>query len=110
MPDVRDYHEYLGKYVSPKSARPSVSLEIAKTPEGCFIVKLEGHDFPAIAVNKSILFTTGDVIYARIPWFAKRPYARLEMYMIVRLDKKYYFISPGQKPDIPNWLLKIDTE
>ena len=108
MPDVRNYDEYLGKYVSPEGARSARSLEITKSPEGRFIVKLEGHDIPAVCVNGSILFTTGDVVYSYIPEFAEKPYAQLEFFIIVRLDKKYYFISPGLKPDIPYRLLKIE--
>lgn len=110
LPDVYEYHEYVGKYVRKVGPGDKVFLEVAKTSEGRFIVKVENHDIPAVAVNRSIAFTTGDVVYSCLPQLGKKPYAALEMFMVVRLDGKYIFLSPGERPSEKNEFIKLNGE
>ena len=91
-PRIRSYQEYVGKYS--RGARPI--LEVATDPAGRFLAKLEGHTIPAIATNRSILFTSGDVVYApTLPRLGPKPHAVLEFFTLTRQQDRYVFTSPG---------------
>ena len=88
-PDLKKYDEYLGRYLRKKDdAR--VFIEVFKDAEGRFIVKLEGHEIPAVAYNRGILVTTGDIVYSRLPRLGPRPHATLEMFVLSKVKGQYY--------------------
>jgi hypothetical protein len=100
MPDVESYDEYVGAFARRASARRPF-VEVTRS-EGRFFVKLEGHTIPAVPRNKCIFFTTGDVVYSRLPAFGEKPYCTLEMFLIMRSEDTFLFGSPGRPP--AKWL------
>jgi len=86
---ITSYEEYVGNYRV--GGKP---IEIVQDEARRFFVKLEGHTIPGVAVNNTIVFTTGDVVEARLPSLNLKEYASLEYFMIVREDGKFYFGSP----------------
>lgn len=109
MPDVRNPDEYQGVYTGGKDGnRPFLS--ISKTDDGRFFVDLEGHRIPAVYRNGSIIFTTGDIVYSELPTFGAKAYCTLEMYMVLRTDGKFYFASPGTRPEEWMELLRSDPK
>ena len=98
MPDVEQYEDYLGTFGrGADSDRPY--FEITKDESGGFNVKLEGHTIPAVQRNKTVVFTTGDVVYSSMPTLSEKPYCTLEMYMVIRTEGKFFFGSPSTPPD-----------
>jgi hypothetical protein len=83
---ITSYDEYVGRY-----RYKNKPLEITQDEAKRFFVKLEGHTIPAVAMNNSIIITTGDVIEARLPNLNEKKYASLEYFMIVREGDKFFF-------------------
>lgn len=102
LPDVESYDQYIGKYRHPGFVERRGIIEVKKSDSGRFVVKLEGHVMPAVAANRCVYFTTGDVVYSRLPELGSKPYAELEFFMIVRLDGDYVLMSPGHNLDDRN--------
>lgn len=109
MPDAKEPDIYLGTYegipsdVPPDFSRPSPrapSLTIAKTSDGRLFVEIEGHRIPAVYSNRTILFTTGDVVHSDLPPLDKQPYCKLEMFTVLRTGGKFYFTAPGVPSDL----------
>ena len=91
-PQIESYQEYVGKYG--RGGRPV--LEVVTDAAGRFLVKLEGHTIPAVAANRAILFTSGDVVYApTLPRLGPKPHAVLEFFTLTRQQDRYVFTSPG---------------
>jgi len=109
-PDAQDYDEFVGKYAAPRSAENPLSLEITKTPEGRFLVKFQGHEYPAVAVNRTIVFVTGFVSHSPMPKLGKSPYAELNFKIVVRYGGRYYMHSPGTPAGKENRLVKQKTQ
>lgn len=101
MPDVERYNDYLGAFGRGADATRAF-LEITEDGNGRFHVKLEGHTIPAVQRNKTVVFTTGDVVYSSMPRLSDKPYCTLEMYMVIRTGGKFFFGSPSTPPD--KWL------
>lgn len=97
MPDVESYEDYVGAFARRAAARRPF-VEVTRS-EGKFFVKLEGHTIPAVPHNKSIFFTTGDIVHSRLPAFGEKPYCTLEMFLIMRSDGTLYFGSPAMPPE-----------
>jgi hypothetical protein len=98
MPDVQNPDDYQGCYTRGKNAnRPFLS--VSRAEGGRLFVDLEGHHIPAVYRNKSIIFTTGDLVYSQIPMFGAKPYCTLEMFMVLRTEGKFYCASPGTRPE-----------
>lgn len=99
MPDIKSYDEYVGKYGRAGGAGARSLIEVTKDTAGRFFVELEGHTIPAIAVNRGILFTTGDVVHdSRLPRLGPKPHATLELYSLTRHKDRYLFTAPGAPP------------
>jgi hypothetical protein len=98
MPDVKHYEDYLGAFGRGADS-DGPFLEIKKDESGGCIVKLEGHSIPAVQRNKTVVFTTGDVVYSSMPTLSDKPYCTLEMYMVIRTGNKFFFGSPSAPPD-----------
>lgn len=62
-------------------------------------MQLEGHTIPAVQRNKTVVFTTGDVVYSSMPTLADKPYCTLEMYMVIQTGGKFFFGSPSTQAD-----------
>jgi len=91
-PRIKSYRDYVGRYG--RGGRPV--LEVVTDAAGRFLVKLEGHTIPAVAVNRSILFTSGDVVYApTLPRLGPKPHAVLEFITLTRHQDRYVVTSPG---------------
>lgn len=104
-PDMKSYDAYVGKYGRGK--RPF--LVIAKDAQGRLLVKLEGHTIPALAWNRGILFTTGDVVYSRVPNLGARRHACLEYFIITRVAGRQYVMKSPLSPRWPGRpLVKLD--
>jgi hypothetical protein len=98
MPDVEKFQDYLGAFGRGADAtRPF--LEITEDKDGRFHVELEGHTIPAVQRSKTVVFTTGDVVYSSMPTLADKPYCTLEIYMVIRTEGKFFFGSPSMPPD-----------
>jgi len=93
MSSAENYDEYIGKFA--RGEVESEFIEITKSKEGRYFVGLEGHTIPAVANNKCIFFTTGDVVYSALPRLGNKPYCDLEMGMVILVKDTYYFGSPG---------------
>jgi len=101
IPDIEDCNQYLGNYMrEPNSTRSFIEIE--KDEKNRFYIKLEGHKFPAVLRNKCVIFTTGDIIYSKIPQFGEKPYCTLEMFIVIHTEGKFYCASPESTPD--TWL------
>lgn len=98
MPEIADYEDYLGAFGRGQDSKKPF-IAIVKDEGGKFQIKLEGHTVPAVQKNKTVVFTTGDVIHSAIPTFSEKPYCTLEMYFIVRTEGQFYFGSPSTLPD-----------
>lgn len=107
MPDVQNPDEYPGTYVRGKNGN-RVFMSIGKAEDGRFFVDIERHRIPAVYRNRSIIFTTGDIVYSRIPMFGAKPYCTLEMFMVLRVKGKTYFASPGTPPE--KWMELSETD
>jgi hypothetical protein len=96
MPDVEAYDDYLGKYRRPGAPADVSFLEVEKLASGRYVVKLEDHVIPAIAVNKSLYFTTGDVVHdSQLPSLAEKDYAGLELILIRRINGQFVMADEG---------------
>ena len=89
LPEITDYDEYVGEYNRTDGGKSQKSLSIEKDDQGRFFARLGRHLIPAVATNKCIVFTTGDVVYSRLPRFAAKRYATLEMYVLGKFDGEY---------------------
>lgn len=107
MPEVEKYEEYIGIFGRGADAsRPF--LEIVQDSTGRFHVKLEGHTFPSVMRNKSIVFTTGDVVYSHMPQLASKPYCTLELFMVIRTGGSFFFAGPSTPPEKWTPLSKLE--
>ena len=97
-PEAESYDEYLGSFDHGSDAEQAF-LEVTKSRAGRFFVKLEGHSIPAVARNKCIVFTTGDVVYSPMPPLGGKPYCAIEVYMLLLARGKFYLATPLSSPD-----------
>jgi len=97
-PEVEQYGEYLGAFGRGVDASRPV-IEIVNDDAGRYYVKLEGHTIPSVTRNKTILFTTGDVVHANIVQLADKPYCTLEMYLVIRTGGKFFLAAPSAPPE-----------
>lgn len=95
-PDIKSYDDYVAKYAMRQPAK-GPALEVFTDGNGRFIVKLEGHEIPAVAHNRSLLVTTGDVVRSHLPAPGGKPHATLEYFLISRIKGEYYLSSPGAR-------------
>jgi hypothetical protein len=103
VPDIQDYGQYVGVFKRDEKKTSKAFLEIKKSDKGTFFVELAGYSYPAIATNKSIVFTTGKITTSTtLPRLALRPYCMLMFFTIARIDGKYFFLSPDKPPS--EWL------
>jgi len=93
-PDVASYDDYLGRYAAKGRSSKQPAVEVITDGARRLVVKLEGHTIPAVAWNKCILFTTGDVVYSRTPALGAKPHATLEYYVLRRVKGRYSLSSP----------------
>jgi hypothetical protein len=91
IPNPDDLGVYVGQF-GLKNAPQRELLEVTQA-DGKFSVKLQGHTIPAIIWNKSILFTTGDVVQSPTPALGGKPHGALELMAISSINGKYYFVS-----------------
>lgn len=99
-PDIEDYSQYVGGYTRDKKKDTKVFVEIKKSDKGTFFVELAGYNYPAVATGKSIVFTTGTITSSTtLPKFAAKPYCMLSIYMISRIEGKYFFFSMDTPPN-----------
>ena len=106
VPDVKAYDEYVGEYLAAERPSGVAFLEVLTDEKGRLLVKLEGHTIPAVPWNKSVLFTTGDVVYSSTPNLGSSPHASLEYLTIVRIKGEFFFSAPGFGPDQARKLVK----
>jgi hypothetical protein len=106
VPDVKACDEYVGEYLAAERPSGGTFLEVATDEKGRLLVKLEGHTIPAVAWNKGVLFTTGDVVYSSTPNLGSSPHATLEYLTIVRIKGEFSFCAPGFGPDQARKLVK----
>lgn len=100
--DVKEYDDYLGTYG--REPRPDLPfIKVTKDEAGRFHVELEGHTIPAVLSNKTVVFTTGDIVYAPQPSLSDKPSCTLEMMMLIRTDGQFFLGSPSAPPE--RWLL-----
>jgi hypothetical protein len=93
----------VGVFKRDKKKTAKAFLEIKKSDKGTFFVELAGYSYPAIAINKSIVFTTGKITTSStLPRLAQKPYCMLMFFSIARIDGKYFFLSPDKPPS--KWL------
>lgn len=94
-PQIQSYQDYVGAYG--RGGRPF--LQVTTDAAGRFLVTLEGHTIPAVAVNRAILLTTGDVVRApTLPRLGPKPHATLEFFTLTRRQGRYLFTAPGAPP------------
>jgi hypothetical protein len=108
MPKIESYRDYVGKFRRPSDKADSVFVEVVQSEDGRFSVVIDGRDFPAVACNGTLLFTTGDVVRSPLPQLGDKPYATLEMAQLVRFDDGFQFLAPGQAPSEKSGLVRID--
>ena len=102
-PDIKDYNQYVGVYIRDKEKTDKVFLEIKKSDKGTFFVELAGFSYPAVATGNSIVFSTGTIVSSpTIPQFTANEYCMLKIFMITRVDEKYFFLSVEDPPG--EWL------
>jgi hypothetical protein len=105
MPDVKSYDEYVGSFSPAK--RPGLKyMEVVKDEAGRYFVKLGPHTIPAAPRGGTMVFTTGDVGYSNLPRLAEKYYCTLEIYMLVRVEGKYYFTDLATRPSASRELVK----
>jgi len=109
LPDVEQYEDYLGAFGREADSNHPF-LEITEDKAGRFHVKLEGHTIPAVLKNKTVVFTTGDVVYSRKPRLAEKPYCTLELFMVIQTEGKFFIASPSASPDQWTPLSKIKVQ
>lgn len=102
VPDIQDYAQYVGLFKRDQEKTAKPFLKIKKSENGRFFVELARNTYPAVAVNKSIMFTTGKVTRSSLPRFAVWPYCTLQIFTIARVDGKYFFFSLETPPS--KWL------
>ena len=107
MPDIKSYDQYVGKYRRRDDPKGRVFIEVVKTVGGRYAVKAGEHRILAVAANKCIIFTTGDVVYSPFPQLGSAPYATLETVILVRSRGKTYMVGVGEKPTEKNELLPV---
>lgn len=107
IPQITSYRDYVGKFRRPTDKPDRVFVEVLQSEDGRFSVVLEGQDFPAVARNGVLLFTTGDVVYSPLPQLGEKPYATLEMFQLVRFDDGFQFLSLGQTPSEQSGIIQI---
>ena len=97
--DIQDYSQYVGVYTRDKKKTTELFLEIKKSNKGTFFVELAGYSYPAVATGKSIVFATGKITsFPTLPQFAAKPNCMLAIYMISRIEGKYFFLSTDAPP------------
>ncbi len=95
--DVVTYDGYVGSFR--RADKNKDFITISKSESGRYFVALEGHRIPAVARKKRVIFTTGDVVYSSIPTFANKPYCTLEIFIVRRVDGKYFLARPRMPRD-----------
>jgi hypothetical protein len=105
MPTIQSYNQYLGRYTM-KGERGAF-LEVINDEQGRYFVQLEGHRIPAVAWNKMILFTTGDVVNSKLPDLGSNVHATLEFFVLARSSDDYFFSAPGEPLDAGRKLVKL---
>ncbi len=94
LPDVADPNDYLGDYRKTENEQTPF-LRIGKSDAGSFFAEFRGYRVPAVVRNRSLLFTTGNIVYAGIPAMTGKPYGKLRLYVVLRTGGKFYLASPG---------------
>ncbi|MFW6162647.1 MAG: hypothetical protein ACODAJ_07735 [Planctomycetota bacterium] len=103
-PQIQSYQDYVGSYG--RGGRPF--LQVKTDAAGRFLVTLGGHTLPAVATNRSILFTTGDVVHApRLPRLGPKAHAALEFFTLTRRKGRTLFTAPGLPPSQARPLAKL---
>jgi len=92
-PNPADIESYLGAFGAKEGAGAAL-LEVSKNAGG-FAVKVQGQTVPAVVWNKSILFTTGDVVESSTPSFGGKRHGAMEMFLVTSVNGKFYFLSLG---------------
>jgi hypothetical protein len=109
LPEVQKYDDYLGTF-SMDSDASRKSLEIMSDKAGRFYVKLEGHTIPAVLRNKTVVFTTGDVVDSCVPQLAEKRYCNLEFFVVIRTEGKLFLANPNAPPEKWTVLSKRETK
>ncbi len=102
LPDIQDYAQYVGLFKRDQKKTTKAFLKIKKSEKGRFFVELTRNSYPAVAINKSIMFTAGKIMQSSLPRFAVKPYCTLRIFTIARIDGKYFFFSLESPPS--KWL------
>jgi hypothetical protein len=105
--DVKSYGEYLGKYVRADGQQDRPLFEITKTEQGRFVIKIENHETPAVASERNLVFTTGDVVYSDLPRLSDKSYCTLEMYRLTRVKGEYLWSGIHERPTEGSKLKKL---
>jgi hypothetical protein len=93
-PDIKTYAEYVGRYARADREPAAPFIEVTTDAGGRFRVKLEGHTIPAVAWNRGILFTTGNIVYSDLPDLGSKPHATMEMVVITLYEGQFVLASP----------------
>ena len=102
LPDIQDYAQYVGVFKRDQKKTAKVFCRIRKSEKGRFFVEIAKYRYPAVAINKSIIFTTGKIVRSSLPQLTEKPYCTLAIFTIARIDGKYFFISLESPPS--KWL------
>ncbi len=97
-PDVASLDEYIGSYSLPWGSR-NRSLQVTKSEAGRFVVDLDGRRLPAVARNRSIVFTTGEVVCSDVATVGAKPYCTLEMLTLLRTGGRLYLAALAMHPE-----------
>jgi hypothetical protein len=97
-PDVASLDEYVGSY-SLAWGSQNRSLRVTKSEVGRFFVDLDGRHIPAVARNRTIVFTTGDVVCSDVATVGAKPYCTLEMFTVLRTGGRFYLAALATHPE-----------
>jgi hypothetical protein len=102
LPDIQEYAQYVGLFKRDQKKTTKAFCKIKKSEKGRFFVELTRNSYPAVAINKSIIFTTGKIMQSSLPRLTAKPYCTLRIFTIARIDGKYFFFSLESPPS--KWL------
>jgi hypothetical protein len=105
--DVKSYDEYLGKYGRGEAQQVRPMFEVIKTDQGRLVIKMGSHEAPAVASERTLVFTTGDVVYADFPRLSDKSYCTLEMYRLTRVNGEYMMLGVHDRPSERNKIMKL---
>jgi hypothetical protein len=110
--DTKDYNAYVGTYsihypIQSKSSKQP--LKIYKKGSR-FFVEMQGLKLPAIARNRCIFFTSGQVVFSDLPRMGSGAHCRLVINMVMYSEGKYYLSEVSMPSSAWDTIGKISEE